>query len=129
MSNNDQMKVIMDLIKKEPTSLEHLDNSIQLDIIKITPKYLQFVKEQTPEICLAAVKNHEMALKFVKKQTVDICLAAVQHNGSCLRFVHNQTKEICSAAVQNNNKAMRFVCDSEMALIAFASSYSTPSID
>ena len=33
---------------------------------------MQFVKEQTPEICLAAVKQNIFALKFVKEQTPEI---------------------------------------------------------
>lgn len=41
---------------------------------------LQFVKEQTPEICLAAVEDIGLALDFVKEQTPEICLAAVQQS-------------------------------------------------
>jgi hypothetical protein len=42
---------------------------------------LEYVKEQTHEICLAAIKNHEYALKFVKEQTHELCMIAVKQNG------------------------------------------------
>jgi hypothetical protein len=45
---------------------------------------LQFVKEQTPEICIEAVKQIGYALEFVKEQTPEICLLAVKQNGMTL---------------------------------------------
>ncbi|MCE5225750.1 MAG: DUF4116 domain-containing protein [Porphyromonadaceae bacterium] len=41
---------------------------------------LQYVKDQTPELCLEAVKQNGHALQFVKEQTPEICLAAVERN-------------------------------------------------
>ena len=35
------------------------------------------LKEQTPEICMAAVQQNWWALQHVKKQTPEICMAAV----------------------------------------------------
>ena len=46
-----------------------------------------YVKKQTPEICLAAVKRNGYALAFVKEQTKEICLEAVKQNGYALRYV------------------------------------------
>ena len=46
-----------------------------------------YVKKQTPEIYLAAVKQNGYALEYVKEQTEDICLEAVKQNGYALRYV------------------------------------------
>ena len=35
---------------------------------------LQYVKEQTSEICMEAVKNNGYALQYVKEQTPEICM-------------------------------------------------------
>ena len=70
---------------------------------------LQFVKEQTEEICLAAVEQYGWALKYVKEQTSEICLAAVQQNGWALEHVKEQTPEICLAAVKQNSDALKYV--------------------
>ena len=48
---------------------------------------LRYVKEQTPDICMAAVKQQGFALKYVKEQTPDICMAAVEQNRDSVRYV------------------------------------------
>jgi hypothetical protein len=48
---------------------------------------LQYVKEQTPEICLEAVKRDGSTLRYVKEQTPEICLEAVKEEGNALQFV------------------------------------------
>lgn len=61
----------------------------------------EYVKNQTPEICLAAVKQNGYNLEFVKNQTEEICLAAVKQNGYAIDFVKNQTSKICKTAVKH----------------------------
>ena len=70
---------------------------------------LQYVKEQTPEICLAAVTQTGFALKYVDKQTPKICLAAVKQSGYALQYVMKQTPEICLAAVKQDRNTIRYV--------------------
>jgi hypothetical protein len=53
---------------------------------------LQYVKQQTDEICLAAVKQYGCALKYVKQQTDEICLAAVNKDGYALVYVNSEFK-------------------------------------
>ena len=72
---------------------------------------LLYVKEQTPEICLKAVKQNGLALYFVKEQTPEICLAAVKQNGYAVEFVEKQTYEICEAAVNQNCWAADYLND------------------
>ena len=71
-----------------------------LERVKKDGMQLEFVQNQTPEICLAAVQQNGYAIAYVKEQTTDICLAAVKQNGLALKYVKEQTPEICSAAVQ-----------------------------
>lgn len=73
---------------------------------------LEFVKNQTEEICKAAVGNNGFALMFVKEQTESICLAAVRNNGMALKFVKAQTERICLEAVKQNGMALAFVNES-----------------
>ena len=63
-----------------------------------------YVKAQTPEICLVAVRQDGMNLKFVNEQTPEICLAAVQQNGDVIVFVKEQTPEICLTAIRQNGE-------------------------
>ena len=57
------------------------------------------IEHQTPDICLAAVRQSGLALQLVNAQTTEISLAAVQQCGIDLAYVKNQTSEICLAAV------------------------------
>jgi len=51
---------------------------------------LKDVIDQTPEICLAAVKQNGCALKYVIEQTPEICLAAVKQDGCALEYVSQE---------------------------------------
>lgn len=82
-----------------------------LDAVKRNGLELEFVKEQTPEVCLEAVKEDWQALQFVKNQTPDLCLIAIREDDSALQFVKEQTPEICLEAVKQNGGALQFVKD------------------
>jgi hypothetical protein len=49
------------------------------------------------------------ALEFIEKQTPEICLAAVRQDGRALWYVKKQTQEICRAAARQNSRAINFV--------------------
>ena len=65
------------------------------------PSNLEFVlpKDQTEEICLAAVEESKHALRYVHNQTVEICLAAVKKNSFAYQYVNKDIfepeEEIC----------------------------------
>ena len=62
-----------------------------LEMVKKDGMQLEFVKNQTPEICLAAVKQAGYAIQYVNEQTPEICMVAVQQNGMSLECVEEQT--------------------------------------
>ncbi len=78
---------------------------------------LSLVKNQTEEICLAAVTyrgvgscyGNGIALQDVREQTDKICMAAVESTGLSLRYVRKQTEALCLAAVTENEEALEFV--------------------
>jgi hypothetical protein len=75
---------------------------------------LQYVKNQTPDICLYALKRDGLVLEFVTiEQTIDMCLVAVVNNPFALEFVKNKTTEICLTAVCINGLAIRFLTEQE----------------
>ena len=47
---------------------------------------LQWVKEQTEEICLTAVRQNEDALQLVKDKYFEICLDIVKQNDDGLLY-------------------------------------------
>ena len=101
------------LILNEIFSLTNLhlfsDNNFIRLAIRQNGCALQYIKEQTEEICKLAVQQHGSALQFVKKQTEEICKLAVQRDSRALQFVKKQTEEICKLAVQQNVCASQYV--------------------
>lgn len=71
---------------------------------------------QTPDLCLAAVRQNGYALKEVKEQTPEICLEAVKQDGYALSYVQEQTSEICIAAVKQNGLTLTYIPKSEQTL-------------
>lgn len=69
----------------------------------------RYIKTQTLELCLEAVKKNSDILQYIKKQTPEICLEAVKHSGLALKYVDNQTPEICLEAVKNYIGAIQFI--------------------
>ncbi|KKP53411.1 MAG: hypothetical protein UR43_C0005G0120 [candidate division TM6 bacterium GW2011_GWF2_33_332] len=50
---------------------------------------LQFVKHQTEEICLAAVKENSYALRLVKPEikTEEFLLRCLENNIACIKYI------------------------------------------
>lgn len=99
-------------VRKNGDLLQFIKNQtdeICLAAVRNTGRALQYVMNQTHEICLAAVHQNEFALRYVKDQTREICLVAVQKNEFILQYVTNQTDEICLAAVKRHGSALRNV--------------------
>ena len=55
-----------------------------------------------------------MALAYVKKQTTDICLAAIKENGCALEYVQKPTKELYVDAVNSNIMALQHITDKDI---------------
>ena len=66
-------------------------------VLRVKPEAISYVRNQTPEICLEAVKQYGLALKYVKDQSTEICLEAVKQNGWALRLVKEQIPGFCLA--------------------------------
>ena len=70
---------------------------------------MNYINNQTEEVCMAAVKQNGFTLQYVENQTEEICLAAVNQNGLALQLVKNQTEDICLAAVKQDGWALKYV--------------------
>ena len=68
--------------------------SSDLLLVKRDGLMLREVKEQTPEICMEAVRQNSWALQYVREQTEEMCLMAVERDVNVLSFVKNLTPKI-----------------------------------
>ncbi|MEF9923017.1 MAG: DUF4116 domain-containing protein, partial [Muribaculaceae bacterium] len=51
---------------------------------------LQYVKDQTLEICIEAMKSNGYALQYVKDQTLEICIEAMKNDDGALQYVDSK---------------------------------------
>ena len=65
--------------------------------------------DQTPELCMAAVKQNGRAIQFVFDKTFDLWSEAWTQNGRTLEYMDDQTQCVCLLAVRQNGLAMKFV--------------------
>ncbi len=85
--------------------------AICLKSVKNEGLSLKDVRQQTVEICLAAIESHKDAFQYVEKyfQTREVCLAGVTKDGRNLKDVLNKTEEICLAALKSHPKAFQYI--------------------
>lgn len=142
----DELVAEFDLSDAEKESVSNAINSLTsevnsaelLVIVQDYPSYIEFVEDQTPDLCLAAVKEYGMMVKYVHNQTPEICIEAVKNdpwayefvctelrteeisieavkrNGFVVEMVEIQTSTICQEAVKQNPKAEMYVKDKTM---------------
>ena len=92
--------------------LKQVENQTPEICMEAVKKYgwaLRLIENQTPELCIASVKRNPSTLQFVKNQTPEICMTAVKQKGWALELVKNQTPEICLEAIKQNEKASKFI--------------------
>lgn len=54
--------------------------------------------EMVERAIMDIVRQNGMVLEYVKEQTSDICMEAVRRDGKMLKFVKKQTPELCAIA-------------------------------
>lgn len=63
------------------------------------PRLLEFVDDQTEQMCTIALSSHWAYFDHVKAQTPSVCYIAVAHSGHNVSKVKNQTQELCDLSV------------------------------
>jgi hypothetical protein len=89
--------------------IKNQTEEVCLAAVRLIGISLKYVRKQTPAICMAAIKEDVNALEYVIEQTPEICLAAVKSNGNALQFVKEQNEEICLAAVARDGNLLQYV--------------------
>ena len=96
---------------------------------------LKYVKNQTSEICWAAIKNSRWSFSSVKEdlQTPEMCLFAVKRWDRALNFISNQTPELCLASVRASPNSLQYIDSKlvtlELCIEATKHSYTSHNID
>jgi len=101
-----------------------------INILHKDYKALEYVKNQTDELCTLAIMQNGSAIQFVKNQTKELCELAINKDGTSLQYVRDQTDELCRSVVQKEGFRIQYVknptdelCDLAVQQILKTSSY------
>ena len=83
--------------------------SLNFKAVKKNGIVLQYITQQTPELCLEAVRNNGLALEYVKKQTPEICLEALAQTGRAIVYVKELTEELLLKAIDRNTEVFEHI--------------------
>jgi hypothetical protein len=109
---NPKSEMITTLIKTDCRFIKFINNKkLYSDAVSNNGLVIQYISEQTPELCILAIKNNSSAFHYIKEQTPEICLEAVKKDGMLLKYVKNHTDQIIIEAVKNNGLAIKYVKD------------------
>ena len=72
---------------------------------------LQYVKDQTDEICKSLLKQDPYAIQYIRNQTFELCKLAIDGNPDVLQFVQNPSFELCLYALEKNINVVQFIPD------------------
>ena len=125
----DMEKQYLETIKQHKIAIDYVKEQTEemcLEGVKQNGIALKFVKEQTEEICLEAVKGHALSLRYVKEPTKEIYLEAVKQNGYNLGLIKEPTEEMCLIAVKQYGEIIKKVKNKtpELCFYAFLNDYS-----
>ena len=92
-------EVCLITVEVNPDFLSEVNQShaVCLKAVKKKCSIFRFVKEefQSVEICLLAVKGMGLNLKYVKNQTIEICSAAVANDPDAIKYVNEKFRNRC----------------------------------
>lgn len=90
---------------------EHFRNSedFNIKVVKINPRQLKLIKNQTKSICLEAVRRNGASLELIKNADKEIIIEALKQSPLAIKYVKNLNFELCKIAVSSNGTSLKYI--------------------
>jgi hypothetical protein len=130
---NQTPEMLIEIITKHPWAIQYVNDKIiecntdlykKLCMIAVTKngRTLQYVKNQTPDICKTAVNQIWDAIEFIEDKTsesfINLCLETITKNGQALIYLKNHQiknfSDICLEAIKRKPSIMLYVKQMEL---------------
>jgi len=105
-------KEIVETLKQDGYALQFIEEQtpeLCMIAVKQDGRALEYVKNKTLELCMMAVKQDSRALQFIPKQAPELCMKTIKEDASVFYFVENQTNELCISAINENWRTLEYV--------------------
>jgi len=80
--------------------LNELSEKSIIKYIKKDPTILGSINNQTEKMCVSAIKfGYSFAIEYINNQTIDLCKLSVNQNPWSIKYVREQTVDLCLLAL------------------------------
>lgn len=89
------------------------DEAELLELINYEPCTIGIIRNQTPELCLAAITLQPYCLAYLQDQSEDLCLLAVQKNSSVAELIRELHEDLVIKMLTLNPVVIRYIEQTE----------------
>lgn len=112
-----------------PKYIKYLSKSDALaEVIQCEPTLINYIEEYNPELCTNMIANNPKAIQYVKQQTLEMCIAALK-DPSTIKHIRNQTAEMAESAIAKDKSLIRYVTKDAMSKSIYLQSVLTDEIE
>jgi hypothetical protein len=91
--------------------LENKIHELECMLVHQNGSNIQFVNNQTPELCEIAIESDPMSIRFIQEQnrTHRLCIKAIRLNPDCVQYIHS--KDMHELAVSLKGSTLQYIPD------------------
>jgi len=117
--------VCLEAIKQSGEIIEYVDCSTRTQELVNTAletynPALNYVDDQTEELCVKIVSQDSEMIKYVKNVTINIINAAIAHDPTCIKHIDNPSVELHKKILKINSELLEHINDKTRELCMFA---------
>lgn len=105
-------------VRLDPGAIKNINNPVNttiktlyIEAIKAHPSTIRFLQYQPTDLCLLAVTHDGLALEYIKNKTPEIIMAALKQNVNAIKYVprDKQTLDIANIVLQQDPILINFI--------------------
>ena len=89
--------------------LENRVHELECMLVHQNGSNIQFIENQTPELCEIAIESDPMSIRFIQEQNIThrLCIKAIRLNPDCIQHIH--IKDMYGLAVSLKPSALQYI--------------------
>ena len=95
--------------RKEIEYIKNPSKTVQLAAVKQDSRAIQFVKNSSKKVQLVAVKQNGWVIQYIKRPSKAVQLAAVEQNGYAIMYIKNSSEEVQLIAVKQDPSLIKYI--------------------
>jgi hypothetical protein len=106
--------------------LNYLPEEDQINVIKNRGRHIQYIRNPSEEVLLAAVKQDGEAIKFIDNPSEEVQIEAVKNYPITIEYIDNPSEKVQLAMVSDNGYAITYIKGTPSEKVQLAAVQSSP---